>query len=448
MHTDALIYTVSHLNQEVRSVLEMRWSNVLVEGEISNFSCPTSGHWYFSLKDEQAQIRCAMFRHKNMYLNSDIGNGIHVLARGRLSLYNARGEYQLIVDHLQHAGEGKLLLAFEALKKKLAQEGCFAIERKRPLPKTIQRIGVITSTTGAALIDVLTVLKRRSPWLEVIIYPSQVQGNDATRQLINMLQIANARKEVDVLLLTRGGGSLEDLWCFNEPDLVYAIVQSDLTVVSAVGHEIDTSLSDLAADIRAPTPSAGAEILSQSASEQTQIWQQLSHRLQQSWSQVSGHLQHRLALYEQRLKHYHPQVRLQQQQQHLDDLLSQLNRQVNLWLKAHQKTAGQQLLRLMYYSPITMIEKNQQQLSYQYQKLTHTLQKQLTQFTHRYQSALNQLNTLNPLSILQRGFSLTQTTQGNIISDSHQVTIGQTIETRLAQGTFDATVTNVEHYDR
>ncbi len=260
-HEENHVLTPSQLNTLARDLLEGSFPLVWVEGELGNVSRPSSGHLYFVLKDERAQVRCAMFKPKSTWLKFIPREGLHVLARGRLTLYEARGEYQLVLDHMEEAGEGALRRAFEELRAKLAAEGLFDIERKRPLPRFAGRIGVITSPSGAAVRDVLSVLARRFPLVEAEVLPVQVQGASAAAQIVTMLQRAAASGRYDVLLLTRGGGSLEDLWSFNDERLARAIAASTVPVVSAVGHETDFSLSDFAADLRAPTPSVAAELL-------------------------------------------------------------------------------------------------------------------------------------------------------------------------------------------
>jgi exodeoxyribonuclease VII large subunit len=255
------VYTVSRLNREARGLVEGSLGSIWLEGEISNFARPGSGHWYFSLKDDAAQVRCAMFRQRNAGLGMVPKDGMQILVRARASLYEARGEFQLIVDHLEESGEGELRRRFERLKRQLAAEGLFDSARKRPLPRLPRRIGVVTSATGAAFRDILQVLRRRFAAVPVILYPVPVQGAGSAAQIAAAIALASARGEVDVLVVGRGGGSLEDLWSFNEEVVARAIVSCAIPVVSAVGHEVDVTIADLAADVRAPTPSAAAELI-------------------------------------------------------------------------------------------------------------------------------------------------------------------------------------------
>ena len=264
--------TVSQLNRMAKSQLEQHLGQVWLEGEISNFSAPASGHWYFSLKDEKSQIRCAMFKNRSYLAKFRPTNGQSVLIKAKATVYEARGEFQLVVDFIEPAGIGALQLEFERLKAKLTAQGLFAAERKKPVPSVIQCVGIITSPTGAAIKDVLTVMQRRFPLTQIIIYPAQVQGKEAHHTLIQALQTANQRNECDLLLLTRGGGSMEDLWCFNHQDLAYAIAESQLPVISAIGHQIDFTIADFVADLRAATPSAAAELITR---DQDQLRQKL-----------------------------------------------------------------------------------------------------------------------------------------------------------------------------
>src|SRR3990167_11367189 len=255
------VYTVSRLNNEVKFILEDRFPWVWVEGEISNFAAPHSGHWYFSLKDNTAQVRCAMFRGQQRKLIFTPKDGMHVLINARVSLYENRGEFQLIAESMEERGEGKLRRAFEMLKKKLETAGLFDPLHKKKLPSFPKQIGIITSETGAAIADILTILKRRFPSIPIIVYPTLVQGTLAAPSIVKALKTANRRNECDVIILARGGGSLEDLWAFNEEIVAYAIFESDIPIISGVGHEIDFTIADFVADVRAPTPSAAAEMI-------------------------------------------------------------------------------------------------------------------------------------------------------------------------------------------
>ena len=318
------VYTVSRLNRSARAILEGSFPLLWVEGEISNLSRPSSGHWYFSLKDEAAQVRCAMFRNRNMYMNVTPQNGDQVLLRVQVSLYENRGDYQLIVEHLEEAGDGALRRAFDLLKQRLAKEGLFDAARKRPLPALPRRIGVITSPHGAALRDVLSVLRRRYPAIPVLIYPTAVQGASAAQDVAATIRLASARNECDVLIVARGGGSLEDLWAFNEEVVARALHACTIPVVTGVGHETDFTIADFVADQRAPTPSVAAEMVSPNRAE----WQR---RLTQLKQRVAGFMTAKLAD-GQRTLHWlttrlqHPAQRLARQAQRMDELELRLQR--------------------------------------------------------------------------------------------------------------------------
>src|SRR5271169_6511604 len=325
-HADRDIYSVSRLNREVRVLLERGFASLWLEAEISNLARPGSGHWYFSLKDSAAQVRCCMFRQRNMLTAFAPQDGQKVLVRARIGLYEARGEYQLVIDHMEDAGLGALKRQFEELAAKLAAEGLFAPERKRPLPTLPSRIGVITSPTGAAVRDILHVLARRFAAVPVLLYPVAVQGAAAAAEIIAALALAGRRAECDVLILARGGGSLEDLWAFNDEALARAIVASPIPIVSGVGHEIDFTIADFAADVRAPTPSAAAEIVVPDAQEWLKTIRTLGARLRQGMRRRLTDRRERLRWLTGRAALVSPTARLAQQMQSLDDLEDRLTR--------------------------------------------------------------------------------------------------------------------------
>ena len=335
--TSRQILTVTKLNRLARTVLESEVGLIWLSAEISNFVSAASGHWYFTLKDNKAQVRAAMFKNTNRGVKQRPKEGDKVLVRASVGIYEARGDYQLVIEHMESDGEGALQQAYEALKAKLNAEGLFSIDRKRPMPEVINRIGVITSSTGAALHDVLSVLNRRSPQTEVIVYPSMVQGETAPNQLINALRTANQRNEVDALLLTRGGGSLEDLWCFNNENLAREIAESQLPLISAVGHEVDFTIADFVADLRAPTPSAAAEILSQDTNALSESLVQYKQRLTRAMLQKLSHLAQQHKLQHQRLQSVHPQCKIQNQWQALDRLQLRLSHAINNKLAIENK---------------------------------------------------------------------------------------------------------------
>ncbi|HQR52883.1 MAG TPA: exodeoxyribonuclease VII large subunit, partial [Burkholderiales bacterium] len=318
------VFSVSRLNREARALLERGLGTVWLEGEISNLSRPGSGHWYFSLKDAAAQVRCAMFRQRNLLVRFPVKDGAQVLARGRVSLYEARGEFQLVIEHLEEAGEGALRRRFEELKQRMQAEGLFDAQHKQPLPALPRRIGVVTSPTGAAIRDILHVLRRRFPAIPVLIYPVAVQGEAAPREIVQALGLAAARRECDVLIVARGGGSLEDLWAFNDEAVARAIFACPIPVVSGVGHEVDVTIADFVADERAPTPSAAAERVVPDRAEWLRSLAATYRRLGLAMRRRLGDQRQALLQREQRLARVHPGVVLRQHAQRLDELEGRL----------------------------------------------------------------------------------------------------------------------------
>ncbi|WP_446697441.1 exodeoxyribonuclease VII large subunit [Thorsellia kenyensis] len=343
--TENNLFTVSRLNHQIRLMLEANASHILLVGEISNFSRPSSGHWYFTLKDDSAQIRAAMFRGNNIRVNFSPANGMLVIVRANVTLYEPRGDYQLVVENIKPAGEGLLQQKFEALKNKLHAEGLFDSQLKKALPVSVKSIGVITSSSGAALQDILNVLKRRDPGLPVVIYPTMVQGQSAIEQIAQMIEIANLRNEVDVLIVARGGGSLEDLWCFNEERVARAIFASKIPIISGVGHETDFTIADFVADIRAPTPSAAAELVSRDSVALIQLVQRSRQRLQMAVDYYFSQQQQTFDHLFHRLKYQHPQIKITRQLMHLTEIQNQLeklgNQKINglkeKWLSLNTK---------------------------------------------------------------------------------------------------------------
>lgn len=433
------VYTVSRLNREIRTVLEQGFASLVLTGEISNFIAPASGHWYFSLKDDKAQIKAAMWRGNNRSQSYRPENGAQVTVKARVSLYEPRGDYQLIVEHMEPAGEGQLKQEFDALKMRLAAEGLFSSAYKKPLPQNINRIGVITSATGAAIKDILTVLKRRAPQLEVIIYPAMVQGKEAHIHLINQIELANARNEVDILILGRGGGSLEDMWCFNHEQLARAIHNSDLPIISAVGHEIDTTISDYVADMRAPTPSAAAELVSPNTQELHSKVTQLINRLNNAFKHsiadkraLATQLQHRLNL-------CHPRNQLNQKAQRLDELSIALQQAMQSRLYQQERTLNNLTPRLMRQSPDKKLAQASHQLSQLQARLNQAIQQQLQQANNSLALQASKLDSVSPLNVLARGYSITKTQQGKVVKSVGQIKAGDVLVTELVDGSVKST---------
>ena len=435
------VYTVSRLNREVRSVLERALSVIWVEGELSNFSQPASGHWYFSLKDRGAQLRCAMFRMQNALVGFTPRDGAHLLLRGRLSVYEARGEYQLIVEHLEEAGVGALKREFERLKTRLAAEGLFAPERKRALPRFPRRIGVITSPSGAALHDILKILARRFPPAAVLIYPAPVQGAAAVPALVAALASAGARAECDVLILARGGGSLEDLWAFNDERLARAIAASPLPVVSAVGHEIDFTIADFVADVRAPTPSAAAELVVPDRAAWLESLRRTAERLALAMRRELRAIAIRVEGTERRLALVHPGVRLEQQTQRLDDLTVRLGGAAQGRVQRERLRLAELQRRLRDRSPERLLERQRSRQRDLLLRLRHAATGRVAAAAQRLALAQRGLNAVSPLATLARGFAIVTRADGTVVTQAARVAPGEAIEARLAQGILLARVT-------
>ena len=444
--TDMLrdIYTINRLNTELHQVLKGSFPLVWVAGEVTNLAKPSSGHLYFSLKDRHAQIRCAIFRHKRQVLRSMPSNGEHVLVRARIALYEPRGDCQLIIEHLEPAGEGQRQRAFDALKAKLQAEGLFDVKRKQALPEYPRRIGLITSPSGAALHDILHVLGRRYPSAQVMIYPTLVQGVEAPTELQRALQCALHRADCDLLILTRGGGAQEDLVAFNDEALVRCIASAQIPLVSAVGHEIDFTLADFVADQRAPTPSAAAELVTpDQATVQRKlagIMAQLTYRWQQ------GLQRHRQAIDQlaHRLQRVHPENQLRQQQQRLDEY----QHRMLLLYQRHQQTEAFRLAelaqRLQAQHPKAVLRQTATQLEQMHRRLSVRMREQLRGHSTTLQQVTGQLHLLSPLATLQRGYSIVRDdAESRVIRRADQVQLGELLQVQLAEGCLAVQVDQV-----
>ncbi len=434
------IYTPSRLNREARTLLERGLPALWLEGEISNLSRPSSGHWYFSLKDEAAQLRCAMFRQRNILTRFTPRDGSHVLVRGRVSLYEQRGDYQFIADYMEEAGEGALRQRFELLKVKLAAQGLFAPEHKRPLPRLPRRIGVITSPTGAALRDVLHILRRRFCAIPVLLYPVQVQGEVAAAQIARTIRRASARAECDVLILVRGGGSLEDLWAFNEESVARAIYDSAIPVVTGIGHEVDFTIADFVADVRAPTPSGAAELVAPDSSEWLRNVLRLTGRLAVALSRKLRTQQDRAAWLARRLQQLHPGVELRQRAQRLDDLEQRLIRCVRADLNARSRTLVQLAAELRQHSPALRVANARRRLDSARASIETITRARVEQLGRRLAVAARTLDAVSPLATLERGYAIVTDSKGTVITNAQDVRAGQLIDARLTQGSIRARV--------
>lgn len=441
------IISVSQLNRRAKQLLETHLPLIWVSGEISNLAKPSSGHWYFTLKDNQAQVRCAMFRTNNQRLRWDPKSGDQVLLRARVSLYEGRGDYQLIAEHMEAAGDGLLQQRYERLKAKLDTEGLFDASRKQTLPAFPQHIGVITSPTGAAVHDILSVLKRRYPVAPVTIFPVSVQGENAVPEILTALQKAQNFQQCNVLIIARGGGSIEDLWAFNDENLARAIADCSIPIISAVGHEVDFTIADFVADVRAPTPSVSAEIIAPDISEWLQTVDYHQVNLYQQWQAIISKLEQKLTFLRKRLRH--PGERIDAQQQQLSYLKKRLllSVQQELDKKESRTTQSQQRLRLQH--PKHRIKAAEQRVTKASSELQRITQQQLQQKEQHFTQTIALLNAMSPLTVLSRGYSTTRTinddTQGDIVKNSHDVMIGETIVTQLAQGSIKSCITALEH---
>ena len=400
MRPDRDIYTVSRLNQEARALLEGEFPTLWVEGEVSNLSRPSSGHLYFSLKDARAQIRCALFQNRAFLFRDCPRNGQQVLVRGRVSLYEPRGDFQIIVEYVEEAGAGALRRAYDELRLKLEREGLFAPERKLPLPCFPQRIGVITSPSGAAIRDVLTTLRRRCPNLPILIYPVPVQGDSAAERIAQTIRLASERRDCDVLLLVRGGGSLEDLWAFNQEVVARAMFACAIPLVTGIGHETDVTIADFAADLRAATPTAAAELASPDRLEGLRRVRLLAERLESALHRRFTHQRQRLAELTRRLDRAQPRHRLRDRAQRLDDLD---------------------------------------------QRLRAAVRQRLETVSQRLRGLSGHLNALSPLATLERGYAIVRRQpDGVILRRADAARVGDALEALLSQGRLHCQVTAID----
>ena len=440
------IFTVSELNRTVRQLLENSLPMLWVEGEISNFARPGSGHWYLTLKDEKAQVRCAMFKNSNMRVNFKPANGTSVLVRCRAGVYEGRGEYQLVVEHMEEAGFGALQRQFDQLKASLASEGLFDSAHKKSMPQAVNHVGVITSPTGAAVKDVLSVLKRRFPAIKVSIFPTAVQGDQAAGQIVDAIAMANQHNQCDALIIGRGGGSLEDLWPFNEEAVARAIFSSQIPTISAVGHEIDFTIADFVADLRAPTPSAAAELISPDGSEMHAQLRGLEaslintvHRCLQKYDQNVVNLHKRLR---------HPGRKLQEQAQHLDHLDIRLKRAVQNRIEQHQHQIILKRDRLLRQHPKTLLIERGQKVKNIVGQLSKIVSQQLKTKTRHAEQVIHLLDAVSPLKILSRGFSVIRDHKNVVIKSVSSVSLGENLKGRVADGEIHFAVTKTTKNDR
>ena len=437
------IYSVSELTREIRMLLEDHFPFLWVEGEVSNFRVPSSGHYYFVLKDGESQIRCVMFRSQHRWMRFLPEDGLHVLCQARVSVYEPRGEYQLLVDTMEPRGVGALQLAYEQLKGRLQAEGLFDLEHKKPIPFLTQRLGVVTSATGAAIRDIIRVVRERYSNLEIYLYPAKVQGEGAATEIARGIDTFNDEFPVDVLIVGRGGGSWEDLWAFNEEIVVRAIFRSHIPVISAVGHEIDLTLADLVADVRAPTPSAAAEMVTQHKEALEALVATLYERLEGRVRQMVQLAGERL---ESRKKHLrHPTARLADLRLRLDEQAQRLE----FAMRQRLRSEGQMFLRvkdnLLHLSPRRTIKETRGLLGHYFHRLELFVAQILQKKRQSLERSLTQLDGLSPLGILARGYSITTTwPEGVIVLSTRQVREDDMVNVRLHEGSMRCRIARVE----
>jgi exodeoxyribonuclease VII large subunit len=443
MSSDPVV-TVSQLNRRVKSLLEQGIAKLWVEGEISNLARPASGHIYFSLKDEKAQLRVAWFRQRQRGPAIGFKNGDKVLVFGRVSLYEPRGDFQLIAEQLEPAGEGVLKQRYEALKRKLQEEGLFDEDRKQPLPGLPRRIGVITSPSGAAIRDVITVLRRRFPAVPVVVYPAAVQGDAAPAELVAALDTVVRRDECDVLIIGRGGGSLEDLWSFNDEALARAIAACPIPIVSAVGHEVDFTIADFVADARAPTPSGAAEIVVPSQHDWLLRLNALAVRIGRIGERAVQDRSQQLDWLNKRLLAASPAATLRRQHDSLREnsarLAATMRRQL---LESRHRVQGLRS-ELLQQSPALAVQRSLARLGTLQQRLASASRDRLSQLDHRLALLGRSLHGVSPLATLDRGYAIVMDADGKALTDAAAVTSGEQITARLARGRLEASVTRVD----
>lgn len=443
------IISVSELNAFARGVLEMQVGRIKVMGEISNLSRPTSGHWYFTLKDQSAQIRCAMFRGRNQLIRHKIDNGMQIIVHGSVSLYEPRGDYQLIADYLEDAGMGNLQQRFEKLKQQLLQEGLFSPQHKKPIPKNLQHIAVVTSATGAAVQDILQVFNKRYPLMKLTVIPAVVQGDAAVASLCTALEKierwnkTHSTEAFDAVIIGRGGGSIEDLWAFNEEKLARAIFACSIPIVSAVGHETDTTIADFVADLRAPTPSAAAEMLSPDIED---IYQRLDYQELKIQQRIEQKLKHQAALLNSlRLSLKHPAQQLEHWQSQFRLLQTQLKQAFAQQLQ--EKTYQLSLLAPRF--KLELLDNTVEQHKITLESLQSNLLRNMHTTLHnkqlQWQNKAEVLNSVSPLRTLQRGYSISRTKQQDIIRKVDQVSVGDVIETTVVDGIISSQITQIEN---
>lgn len=435
------VYSVSQLNREVKHLLLQNLPQVWLEGELSNVARPASGHLYFSLKDEHAQVRGVMFSRANRSLPFEPEDGMHVLVKADVTLYEPRGQYQLIVEHMEEAGVGILQRRYEELKRRLSEEGLFGAEHKQALPRFPATLCIVTSATGAAIRDILNILARRFPLLTVRIYAIPVQGEASAPAVVDAIQTINQRKDGDVIILARGGGSIEDLWSFNEESVARAIFASKLPVVTGIGHEVDFTIADFVADLRAPTPSAAAELVAPDAAEILETLEQLRESMTYLIHTAAGNLHQTLDWMRQRLEHLHPKLTVQRNRQLLVELARRAEHATKLKHSYQNNALISLLARLGRLSPELHIHKSRTRLAHLHTRMNHLLCTKKEHDEHRLEALAHALDMASPNATLKRGYSIvTLEKSGQVLHDAAKATPNERIQVQLAKGRLSARV--------
>ncbi|MCW8899756.1 MAG: exodeoxyribonuclease VII large subunit [Gammaproteobacteria bacterium] len=435
------IYTVSRLNREVRTILETGFPLLWIEAELSNFSRPASGHWYFSLKDEAAQVKCAMFKNRNQLVKVLPANGKQVLVRAKIGLYEPRGDYQLIIEHMEEAGDGALRRQFEFLKNKLSNEGLFDASYKKDIPETVTRVGIITSSSGAAIHDILTTLQRRFPMEQTIVYPVPVQGKGACNKIAAAINKANARREVDILILARGGGSLEDLWEFNEEIVARAIFDSAIPIVTGIGHEVDFTIADFVADQRAATPTAAAELISPDRYQQLQKLSAIETRLTYVIQHKLQQKQQKIDWLNKRIRHPKEQLKI------INNKLNELNQRninnIKRLLMASRSKTNLLEAKVQQYNPSHKVIQLQQTFESMSTRFQRASKQVLLTRSKKLQHLIYTLDALSPLHTLKRGYAIIKDQNDKIIRNVNEIKKNQIIKSELAKGYILSTITEI-----
>lgn len=447
LEMETTVFTVSELNAVAREILETDLGVIWLQGEIADFTAATSGHWYFTLKDKKAQVACCMFARANRAVAFRPGNGLAVLLRGQVSLYEPRGNFQVIAQHLEGQGDGLLRLAFEAVKNKLQAEGLFDLQRKRPIPSLPRSIGVVTSTAGAALHDVLRTTRRRAPFIPIIVYPASVQGKEAPGELVAAIEAASREQRCDVLLVVRGGGSAEDLTAFNDEAVARAMAACPMPTVSGVGHEVDHTIADLVADQRAATPTMAAEMVTPDQQELARRFQVWRGRLERGMRHALDAAEQRSANLQARFLRQTPARRLQQNIQTMDLLRARLVQAVTHEMHGHEAALMRWRLRLQATSPVSRLQEAQQCLAWEDKRLQAAMQGLMERCRMRLAGLSQQLAALAPQAPLQRGYAMVRSADGTILQRWDQVAPGEHVVVELAMGRLLCLVEDIQPPD-